>query len=455
MVYETNESPRDYADALAYYLASEYAIDYSKLDLSNMKRGLRNEDGSGVLVGMSKVGSAHGYYIEDGLRVPQEGHLYYRGIDVNEIVAAHKKANTFGYEEVCYLLMCGTLPNKQTMNRFIHILSRAKPLPAGFFESEFMKKPSRDIMNSLSKAVLSLYAYDDNPDDTSLVNVLLQSILLVARFPTIIADAYSVKRHYYDGESLYIHHTKENLSLAENFLRLVRKDKSYTDEEAKLLDLMLVLHAEHSGGNNSTFTCRAVTSTGTDTYSAISAAIGSLKGPLHGGANAAVMKMLRDIKAHVGDINDDDEVGAYLDKIIAGEAGDGSGKLYGIGHAVYTLSDPRAVIIKKYLTEAGEKYGGHSDEFILAEKVEHLGIPKLMKAKNMTTPICANVDLYSGIVYNILGIPEDLYTPLFAMARISGWCAHRLEEIVTGGRIIRPAYRSVAVPRKYVPVENR
>ncbi len=454
MYSEIVESPRDYVSSLADDLQREYAIDYGSLDLANVKRGLRNEDGSGVIVGMSKVGSVQGYYIEDGVRVPQEGHLYYRGIDINDIVAAHRKSNTFGYEEVAYLLIRGSLPRQDAMDRFVNALSKAKSLPNGFFENELFKSPSRNIMNTLSRAVLALYAYDSNPDDLSLNNVLFQSIELIARFPTIIAHAYSMKRHYFDGDSLYIHYSKEELSLAENFLRLVRKDKSYTDKEAKLLDTLLILHAEHSGGNNSTFTCRSVTSTGSDTYSAISAAIGSLKGPLHGGANSAVMSQIRDILDHVSDVNDDDEVGAYIDKVLAGEAGDGSGKLYGIGHAVYTISDPRAVILKRYIRETAED-SGFSDEFLIAEKIERLGIPKLMKIKNMTSPVCANVDLYSGIVYSMLGIPEDLYTPLFAMARISGWCAHRLEELVAGGRILRPAYRSIAVHRPYVPMEDR
>lgn len=447
-------SPRDYARSMVDRLKTDYAIDYSVYDASNIKRGLRNEDGSGVIVGMSKIGSVMGYYIEDGERCPMEGRLYYRGIDVADIVTAHRRRNTFGYEETAYLLLCGRLPNREQMELFVHTLSGAKMLPGGFFENELFKTPCRNIMNTLARSVLALYAYDENPDDTSIDNVLIQSIELIARFPTIIAQAYSMKRHYFDGESLYIHNTREELSLAENFLRLVRKDKAYTDGEAKLLDVLLMLHAEHSGGNNSTFTCRSVTSTGSDTYSAISAAIGSLKGPLHGGANSAVMRQIYDIRDHVRDIHDEEEVGRYLDKILRGEAGDGSGKLYGLGHAVYTKSDPRAVLLKRYIREAAEDRG-FSDEYILAEQIERLGIPKLMAAKRLTIPIPANVDLYSGIVYSMLGIPEDLYTPLFAMARISGWCAHRLEELVTGGRILRPAYRSAVAHRPYEEPEVR
>ncbi len=451
---ELYETPRDYARSMADRLREAYAIDYSALDSSNIKRGLRNEDGTGVIVGMSRIGSVQGYCVEDGLRVPQEGRLTYRGIDVSDIIAAHRQANTFGYEEVCYLLLCGKLPNAREMELFLQTLSGAKQLPGSFFQNEIFKTPCRSIMNILARSVLALYSYDDNPDDTSLDNVFIQSIELIARFPTIIANAYSMKRHCFDGESLYIHNTMEDLSLAQNFLRLIRQDKSYTDKEAKLLDALLILHAEHSGGNNSTFTCRSVTSTGSDTYSAVSAAISSLKGPLHGGANSAVMRQIRDIQANVGDIHDDEEVGRYLDRILSGEAGDGAGKLYGLGHAVYTLSDPRAVLLKRFICDtAGES--GWTDEFVIADKIERLGVPKLMASKHMTIPISANVDLYSGIVYSMLGIPEDLYTPLFAMARISGWCAHRLEELVTGGRIMRPAYRSAVKHTRYIPLEER
>ncbi len=451
---EKFSSPREYAKSLVTDLKASYAIDPEFYEDDNIKRGLRNSDGSGVLAGASKIGSVLGYYLQDGMRMPQPGHLYYRGIDVEEIVAAHRASNTFGYEEVAYLLLYGDLPNRTQAERFNRVLSEAKPLPERFFENEVFKTPCQDIMNTLARCVLSLYAYDSNPDDTSIDNVLLQSIELTARFPTIVAQAYAMKRHYFNGGSLYIHNPKAELSLAENFLRLVRRDKSYTDKEAKLLDALLMLHAEHSGGNNSTFVCRAVTSTGSDTYSAIAAAIGSLKGPLHGGANAAVMRMIADIKENVRDIHDDDEMSAYIDKLLDGEAGDRSGKLYGIGHAVYTVSDPRAVILKDLIKELSGEIA-LSDEFIIAEKVEALGVPKLMAKKHMTIPTCANVDLYSGIVYSMLGIPEDLYTPLFATARISGWCAHRLEELITSGRIMRPAYRNAVMHRPYVPIGKR
>ncbi len=444
---------REYAGRITERLLEEYRIPASAYD-ENVKRGLRNADGSGVIAGISKIGSVQGYYIEDGQRVPHEGKLFYRGYDVSEIVAAHRASDTFGYEEVAYLLLCGSLPTAEALGRFVEILSAAKTLPDGFFENELMKRPSNNIMNALASTVLSLYAYDDNPDDTSVVNVLRQSIELIARFPTIVAQTYAMKRHYYDGASLYIHNPKTELTLAENFLRLARRDKSYTDKEAKLLDALLMLHAEHSGGNNSTFTCRAVTSTGADTYGAIAAAISSLKGPLHGGANEAVMRMIGNILENVRDPRDDDEVGAYLDKILDGEANDRSGKLYGLGHAVYTVSDPRAQILKGLIEEMARDRG-YSDEYLIAERVERLGIPKLMERKGKSIPIPANVDLYSGIVYKMLGIPEDLYTPLFAVSRISGWCAHRLEELITSGRIMRPAYRSAAKRNAYIPLDRR
>ena len=445
---------KGYVGALSGQLMHEYAIDEKYYQGQSVKRGLRNDNGTGVLVGVSKIGSVQGYHMEDEIRVPQPGHLYYRGIDIEEIVNAHHVNNTFGYEEVAYLLLCGSLPNEEQKKLFNAALAEATALPAGFVEDVILKTPCINIMNGLGRCVLAMYAYDSNPDDISLENVLIQSIQLVARFPTIVADLFAVKRHYFEGRSLYIHNPKAELSVAENFLRLLRRDKQYTDKEAKLLDALLMLHAEHSGGNNSSFSCRCVTSTGTDTYSAIAAAIGSLKGPLHGGANSAVMNMINDIRDHVADTCDDDEVGAYLDKILDKEAGDGSGKLYGIGHAVYTISDPRAVKMKEYLVDMVDEYG-MSKEYEIAERVERLGVPKLIAKKNKEMPVCANVDLYSGIVYKMLGIPEDLYTPLFAIARISGWCAHRIEEIVTSGKIMRPAYRAAVEHRPYVPMNER
>ena len=450
---EKSEILNEYVASFCGDLKERYAINYGAGQY-NLKRGLRNADGTGVLVGFTKVGSVQGYMVEDGAPVPIPGKLYYRGYDVMDIVNAHAQDGTFGYEEVAYLLLMGKLPTHEQFRRFDTVLSHARILPDGFTEDMIIKAPSKNIMNKLARSVLALYSYDDNPDDTSIENLMRQSIELIGRFPIIVANAYAVKRHYFDGKSLYIHVPKEELSVSENFLRIVRKDKSYTREEALLLDIMLMLHAEHGGGNNSAFTCRVLSSSGTDTYSAIAGAVGSLKGPLHGGASKKVMDMFNDLKANVKDVNDDDEVAHYLGKILDGEVFDGAGKIYGLGHAVYTMSDPRAEALKKYAQKIAENTG-KIDDFLLMETIERLGIPMIMDRKGITMPMCANVDMYSGLVYTMLGIPEDLLTPLFAIARIAGWCSHRIEEVLTGGRIIRPAYRSVAKKQVYVPMEKR
>lgn len=450
----TGDVLKGYVSSLCGDLKSVYAVGEEYYRNQNVKRGLRNADGTGVMAGVTRIGSVQGYYMEDGERVPMDGHLYYRGYDLNELVEAHASRGIFGYEETAYLLLMGALPTEEQLSRFNAILRSARQLPPDFTEDVILKSPSRDVMNKLARSVLALYSYDPAPDDISIENVARQSIELIGRFPVIAANAYAAKRHYFDGKSLYIHQPRENLSVSENFLRMARPDKTYTREEALLLDLMLMVHAEHGGGNNSTFACRVLSSTGTDTYSAIAAAVGSLKGPLHGGANARVMAMFREIREHVRDFTDDDELSAYLRAILDGEAGDGSGKLYGLGHAVYTLSDPRAVLLKKYAGAMAEAKG-RSDDFRLMQSIERLGIPLILERRESKTPICANVDMYSGLVYSMLGIPEELYTPLFATARIAGWCAHRLEELVSGGRIMRPAYRAAGGKREYVPMEAR
>ena len=442
----------EYTGSLSQRIREEYNIDENYYR-GDVKRGLRNSDGTGVPIGVTKVGSVQGYMIEDGVRVPVPGQLYYRGIELNEIVEAHRKANTFGFEEVAFLLLMGHLPAKGELAHFNEIMNQAKKLPDGFTEDMIMKHPSRDIMNKLARSVLSLYSYDDNPDDTSVENLLLQSVRLIGAFPSIVANAYSVKRHYFNGRSLHIHYPKENLSTAENFLRMLRADKSYTEEEAHLLDMMLMVHAEHGGGNNSTFVCRALSSSGTDTYSAIAGAVGSLKGPLHGGANAKVMEMFRYVKENVNP-RADGSIKDYRAKILDGEAGDKSGKIYGLGHAVYTISDPRAVLLKKYAQHMAE-VKGYGEDFQLLQKIEELGIPMIQERKKNPTPMCANVDMYSGMVYSMLGIPQDVFTPLFASARIAGWCANRIEEVLTCHRIMRPAYRAVVKHVPYIPVEQR
>ena len=419
-----------------------------------IKSGLRNADGTGVLAGVTGIGSVQGYMTSEGERVPMPGQLYFRGINATDIVEAHRQNGTYGYEEVAFLLLMGKLPTKEQYDNFRALLSEARQLPSGYNEDVLFKAPAENIMNQLARGVLGLYAYDPNPDDTSAENMLRQSIEIVAKMPAIVANSYAVMKHYIRGKSLHIHNPKPELSAAENFLRMARKDKGYEQDEAKLLDLMLMLHAEHGGGNNSAFVCRAVSSTGTDTYSAVAAAIGSLKGPLHGGANAQVMKMFEGIKANVGDTGDDDEVRSYLGKLLDGEAGDRSGKIYGLGHAVYTMSDPRAVAIKKYARDVAEKKG-RLGELELLEKVERIGIDLITERTGSDLPICANVDMYSGLIYDMLSIPVDLFTPLFAIARSAGWCAHRMEEVLTCNRIMRPAYRAYRLRVPYVPMEER
>ena len=452
MIEDTTGMLEQYTGSLTESIQKEYRID-EKFYRGDVKRGLRNSDGTGVLVGVTKVGSVQGYFMQDGQRIPTPGKLYYRGIELTEIVEAHRKADTFGFEEVAYLLLMGYLPTRSELDHFNDIMNRARKLPDGFTEGMIMRHPSRNIMNELERSILSLYSYDPEPDNIEIDNILMQSVRLIGYFPSIVANAYAVKRHYFDGDSLHIHFPVENLSTAENFLRMMRPDKSYTDEEAKLLDMMLMVHAEHGGGNNSTFVCRALSSSGTDTYSAIAGAVGSLKGPLHGGANAKVMEMFRYVKENV-DPHDDGSIKDYLNKMLDREAGDRSGKLYGLGHAVYTMSDPRAVLLKKYARHMAE-IKGYAEDFDLLQKAEELGIPLIQERRKSDAPMCANVDMYSGLVYTMLGIPEDVFTPLFASARIAGWCANRIEEVVTCHRIMRPAYRAVTIRDRYVPMEER
>lgn len=425
--------------------------EYSKY---GVKRGLRNADGTGVMAGLTKVCEVSGYYMEDGEKVPKEGKLYYRGIDVTDIVSACEKENRFGFEETAWLLLFGSLPNKKNLELFKNHIAELRELPEDFIEDMIMKAPSPNIMNKLARSVLALYSYDKNPDDNSFENVLSQSLGLIARLPSIMAYAYQVKRRRYDRESMYIHPPLKEQSMAEGILNSLRPDRKFTDKEAKLLDVCLILHAEHGGGNNSTFAVRVLSSSGTDTYSSIAAGIGSLKGPKHGGANKKVSEMIEFFKENCSDIADEGQVADYLKKILKKEGGDGSGLVYGMGHAVYTLSDPRAVILKK---KAGEFVKGteFEKEFKLLDNIENL-TPEIFKnttGKNKF--MCANVDLYSGLVYKALGIGEDLYTPLFASARCSGWCAHRIEELYTGGRIMRPAYKSLSPRGKYVPIDER
>ena len=440
-------------------LCTEYQkhnqIDPAYYERYNVKRGLRNADGTGVMAGVTQIGNVMGYYVQDGERIPAPGKLVYRGIDVEELVNGFVSEGRFGFEETAYLLLFGVLPTREQLTTFQQLLSDNHTLPHMFTEDMIIKAPSPDVMNKLARSVLALYSYDDNPDDMSLPNQLRQAIQLIARVPVIVAHAFAVKRHYYDDESLYLHRPQPGLSVAENFLYSVRHDNQFTEEEARLLDLCLVLHAEHGGGNNSAFTCRVLSSSGTDIYSSIAAAVGSLKGPRHGGANKKVMEMFGHIEANVKDWKDDDEVKDFLGKLLRKEAGDRSGLIYGMGHAIYTLSDPRAVILKRFAKKLAATKG-MEDEFALYEAVERLTPEVLLSVKGENKMVCANVDLFSGMVYKMMGIPQELYTPLFAVARIVGWCAHRLEEVYQpGNRIIRPAYKAVAPMRTFVPLDQR
>lgn len=431
-----------------------YTIPNEAFDNYRVKRGLREADGSGVTAGVTNIGSAHGYMISEGEKVSVEGQLEYRGYDISELVNNFVKEDRYGFEECAYLLFFGHLPTKDQLCEFTSLLASYRRLPPRFTEDIIMKAPSMSIMNKMATSVLSLYAYDDDPDGNSLENMLHQSIELVARLPVIAAQSYAVYKNAFKEESLNIHNPADELSTAQNFLRVLRPDMKYTEEEAKLLDLCLCVHAEHGGGNCSTFACRVLASSGSDTYSSVSAAIGALKGPRHGGANIKVQDMFDCIKANVNNTGDDDEVAAFLLKILNGEAYDGSGLIYGMGHAVYTRSDPRAVMLKTYAKDLAYKKG-YGEDFELLCKIERL-TPELFRIyKGNTKAMCANVDLYSGLVYRMLDIPEEMYTPLFAIARVAGWCAHRIEEYCTSNRIIRPAYKCISKPHGYIPLDER
>ena len=419
----------------------------------NVKRGLRNSDGSGVLVGLTGVGDVHGYIVDEGEASPVEGRLRYRGIDVKDLTVGFQNEKRFGFEETAFLLMFGYLPEKDELADFTNSLAKNRELPDGFKENMIFRAPSKDIMNKIARSVLTLYSYDDNAEDRSIRNVLRQCIELIARFPVLVAYGFQAKQHYFEGSSLYIHNQQEGLSTAENFLSIVRPNKEYSRTEAEILDLALVLHAEHGGGNNSTFTVHVVASTDTDTYSAIGAAVGSLKGPKHGGANHSVSMMMQDILTNVKEVSNESALKEYIRKIFRKEAFDRTGLIYGMGHAVYSLSDPRAILLKAKAKELA-KEKGREEEFSLYEEVERLGKIVFEEEKGSKV-ICANIDFYSGFVYDMLGIHPDLHTPIFAMARIAGWVSHLIEEIVSGGRIMRPAYKYVLPPQKYVPLNER
>ena len=419
----------------------------------DVKRGLRDSAGKGVLTGLTEISDVTGYKLVNGRRIPADGELYYQGINVQDIVNGLKDRR-FGFEETIYLLIFGKLPSKEELSRFLDMMSDMEELGGRFVRDVVMKGTNANIMNAMQRCVLALYTYDDNPEDISPENVLRQSLELIAKLPEIAVYSYHAYRHFRKDDTLFIRNPQKGLSLAENILLMLRPDGKYTELEAKVLDIALVLHAEHGGGNNSTFTTHVVTSSGTDTYSSIAASIGSLKGPRHGGANLKVQNMFEDIEANVKDWTDEKEVEAYLRKILNKEAFDHSGLIYGMGHAVYTLSDPREVILKRFARDLAQEKG-MMKEFALYELVERLAGRMVMEQRRLFKNVCANVDFYSGFVYTMLGIPKELFTPIFAIARIPGWSAHRLEEILNASKIIRPAYKYVGHHANFVRFEER
>ncbi len=429
-------------------------IDTELFTKYDVKRGLRDLNGKGVLAGLTNISDVRANKIVDGVQVPTPGQLFYRGYNVEDLIKGLAENSHFGYEEITYLLLFDKLPDKKEMEMFKGLLSGYRSLPTSFVRDIIMKAPSNDMMNTLARSVLTLYSYDDRADDTSLPNVLRQCLQLISLFPLLSIYGYQAYSHYHDGKSLFIHQPMPELSTAENILHILRPDSSYTPLEAKILDIALILHMEHGGGNNSTFTTHVVTSSLTDTYSVIAAAIGSLKGPRHGGANIKVVKMFEAMKNEISDWTDEEEVSAYLTRLLHNDAFDHAGLIYGVGHAVYSTSDPRAVIFKSFVKKLSEEKG-LQNEFALYSLVERLAPEIISKERQIYKGVSINVDFYSGFVYNMLNLPMELYTPIFAIARIAGWSAHRMEELANNGKIIRPAYKPICVDREYVPIEKR
>ena len=439
---------------LSDQVKSTCKIDNELFSRYGVKRGLRNEDGSGVLVGLTNIGNVVGYdRDEDGNLLPAEGKLYYRGYELNDLVSPLLKEQRFGFEEIAYLLLSGKLPDREELTAFRELLNENMPLDHRTVV-HLVDLEGTDIMNILARCVLEMYTFDENPDDISRDNLMRQAIELIAKFPTIIAYAYNIYRHSVQGRSLHIRHPQEGASIAENFLFMLQHE-NFTELDARVLDLLLIVQAEHGGGNNSTFTVRVTSSTRTDTYSSIAAGIGSLKGPLHGGANIKVIKMFHHLKEQISDWTSTDEIDTYLQRMLRKEAYDQSGLIYGIGHAVYTKSDPRAVQLKRLAGELA-KEKGRVEEYEFLKLIEQEGIKCLMEYRNSDKPACANLDFYSGFIYEMIGLPEEIFTPIFAMARIVGWMAHRIEELnFEGRRIIRPAYKNVLDTRDYIPIRKR
>jgi citrate synthase len=451
--FSSAESARE-IHKLSQLCTNNNHIDPELYDVYQVKRGLREPNGKGVLTGLTELSTVYGSKEIDGVLTPVDGELYYRGINIFDIVNGFTSENRFGFEETIYLLLFGKLPDKDELARFIQLLSFNRTLPEDFVPDVILTSPNKDIMNAIARSILALNSYDKNSDDLSITNVLRQSIQLIASIPLIAAYSYLAYRHAMKGRGLYIHNPKPELSTAENLLRIMRQDKKFTPLEAKLLDVALVLHAEHGGGNNSTFTTHVVTSSGTDTYSSVAASLCSLKGPKHGGANIKVKLMFDELKREVKDWTNEDEVAAYLTKILRKEAFDHSGLIYGVGHAIYTKSDPRAIILEKYTMELAEEKG-RMEEAALYKMVARLAPELMQKERKMYKPVSPNIDFYSGFAYNMLGIPDEFITPLFAIGRIAGWSAHRIEELTCTNKIIRPAYMSVADTVKYTPLDKR
>ncbi len=439
---------------LAQTCIERSSIEPSLYEKYAVNRGLRDQKGNGVLTGLTEISEINAYKMVDGEKVQCDGELYYRGINIRDIVDGFIKEKRFGFEEVIYLLLFGDLPNQEQLKMFKRILSHYRTLPTNFVRDIIMKAPSRDMMNTLARSVLTLYSYDPTASNISIPNVLRQCLQLIALFPLLSVYGYQTYSHYHDGNSLFIHSPIPELSIAENLLHILRMDSQYTELEARILDLALVLHAEHGGGNNSTFTCHVVSSSGTDTYSTIAAALGSLKGPKHGGANIKVVQMFEDMKKNIRDWHDEDEITSYLRDLLHKKAFDKAGLIYGMGHAVYSLSDPRAEIFKLFVKSLSEEKG-RMEEFQLYSMVEKLAPKVIGEEKNIFKGVSANIDFYSGFVYSMLNLPLGLYTPIFAISRIAGWSAHRIEELINSSKIIRPAYKSVSSHKPYVPLEDR
>ena len=441
--------------ALAEQCRKSCMIDVSLYEKYDVKRGLRDINGRGVVAGLTEISEiVSSTKDENGNSIPCEGELFFRGINVKDLIRGYLKQKRFGFEETTYLLLFGELPSAQQLDDFCQMLAQYRTLPTGFVRDIIMKAPSRDMMNTLARSVLTLYSYDDRADDISLPNVLRQCMELIALFPLLSVYGYQAFNHYHEGKSMYIHQPLPELSTAENILRILRPDSSYTLLESEVLDVALMLHAEHGGGNNSTFTTRVVTSSATDTYSAVAAAIGSLKGPRHGGANIKVMKMLEDMKQTLSDWTDKDEVCRYLNALLDKQAFDKAGLIYGMGHAVYSLSDPRADIFRSFVHDLSEEKGLEK-EYKLYSLIEQMAPEIISERRKIYKGVSANVDFYSGFVYSMLGLPSELFTPIFAISRISGWSAHRLEELSNSSKIIRPAYQAVTERREYIPMDQR